>query len=456
MRPIFTILLLGITLTAPFSDLYAQTGTNFWFVAPDVTHGHGDEPILIRLSTYNNPAQVTISMPANPSFTPITINILASSTHTEDLTTFKNIIENQPADSVLNKGILIESSAIITAYYEVRRSNNPDIIALKSNNALGKHFVVPAQTFWDNMQMYTPQPYNSFEIVATENGTTVTITPKQPIIGRAANTSFTINLERGETYSARAVGFTGPQHLGGSVITSNKDIAVTLHDDSGGNTTYGGCRDLMGDQLIPVRMLGDEYIVIKGFLNDADRVYITAPYNQTEIFIDGNQTPVATINQGDQHEIILTNNTAYIKTSKPVYVLHITGFGCEVGQAILPALVCTGSNNVSFTRSTDESFYLLVLVKAGSQNQIRLNGNAGFTNQGQFNAVPGTDNGWYYLRRLANETTIQVEQASRIHSLNGDLFHVGVINGGASSGCRYGFFSDFNSIDPTSIIRISN
>jgi hypothetical protein len=437
----------------------AQTGNTFWFVAPDITEGHGDEPVYLRLSTYGNNTTATVSMPANPAFIPIVVNIAANSTETIDLTNFKQIIENQPADTVLNKGIRIQSTSIITAYYEVQRPNNPDIFALKSNNALGKHFVVPAQTYWDNIQTYTPVPYSSFEIVATENNTSVTIIPKQPIAGHNANASFTITLNQGETYSARALGYLGSQHLGGSIITSDKDIAVTLNDDSGGNTQMGSCRDLMGDQLIPVRMLGSEYIVIRGFLgtdNDQpDRIYITAPYNNTAIYLNGNTNATATINEGEQHEIVLNNPSVYITTSKPVYVLHVTGFGCEVGQAVLPTIECTGSDSVSFTRSTNESFHILILCKNGSESQIRINGSADVAPPGQFNVVPGTNNEWVYARRQANTTQIPVEQASSIYSLNGDFFHVGIINGGATTGCRYGFFSDFNSIITPPIYRVN-
>ena len=81
---------------------YSQTDTEFWFVAPDITSGHGagggyqgGEPILLRISTMNLASDVTITQPANPAFVPINITVPANSTYSEDLTTRIAMIENQ-------------------------------------------------------------------------------------------------------------------------------------------------------------------------------------------------------------------------------------------------------------------------------------------------------------------------------------------------------------------------
>jgi len=66
---------------------------------------------------------------------------------------------------------------------------------------------------------------------------------------------------------------------------------------------------------------------------------------------------------------------------------------------------------------------------------------SGIINQVDFNPVPGTSNSWMYAQ-LDMTNTILVSQASRIQN-NLDKFHLGLVHGGASSGCRYGYFSDF-------------
>ena len=97
----------------------AQLDTLFWFVAPEIAQSHGDRPIVFRFATLATPATITISQPANPGFPPQIINLGANAAQTLDLTPWIDIIENKPANSVLNYGFKIKATAPIMAYYEV-------------------------------------------------------------------------------------------------------------------------------------------------------------------------------------------------------------------------------------------------------------------------------------------------------------------------------------------------
>ena len=415
----------------------AQLDTLFWFVAPEVAQSHGDRPIVFRFASLSQAATVTVSQPANPIFPSQTITLPANSAQTLNLTTWIDQIENKPANTTLPYGFKISASAPIMAYYEVTPTCNcnPDIFALKGKNSLGTSFIVPAQSFLNNASYAR----SGFNIVATENNTVITINPKQAIVGHAANISFNITLQKGQTYSAEAISIMANLHLSGSTITSNFPIAVTIHDDSMNGGPYGGCADLMGDQLIPNQVLGTEYIVLKGYLNGPYKIYVVAVQNNTQITVDGNL--VATINATETFVHTLSNPTVLIQTSAPTHVLHTTGFGCEVGGAILPSIVCTGSNTVAFVRSTSEFFALNILVPAGGENDFTFNGNPGVIDAALFNFVPGTNNAWKFAQINATNF-VAVQQASRIDNPN-FKFHLGVVHGGASSGCRYGYFSDF-------------
>jgi gliding motility-associated-like protein len=423
------------------SHVQAQLDTLFWFVAPEVIQSHGDRPIVFRFATLNTPANVTISQPANALFTPQTINLASNSAQTIDLTAWIDMVENKPADQILNFGFKIVSSAPIMAYYEVTPTCNcnPDIFTLKGKSSLGTSFVVPFQNFLSNAY---GNARSGFDIVATENNTTITITPKQNIVGHLATIPFLITLNAGETFSAQAIGSAANQHLSGSTVNSNRPIAITINDDSMSGAPYGGCADLMGDQIIPNSVLGKEHIAIKGYLNGPDKVYVVASLNNTEITIDG--IVVAVINATEMYVHTLVNPTAYIISDKPTHVLHTSGFGCEVGGAILPPIVCTGSTNVAFVRSTSEFFALNILVPSGGENSFVLNGSNTNITAANFQVVPGTGGQWMFAQINASGF-IPVQQASRIENPN-VKFHMGVIHGGASSGCRYGYFSDFASL----------
>ena len=111
---------------------------------------------------------------SNNNFNPITINLLSNESLSVDITNQLNQIQNQPAGQVLPYGFKISSSAPIFVYYEVSHPLNPDIFSLKGRNALGLKFIIPFQNTFDNGS-YSPQPRSGFDIVATEDNTTITI-----------------------------------------------------------------------------------------------------------------------------------------------------------------------------------------------------------------------------------------------------------------------------------------
>src|SRR5690554_938267 len=453
------ILLFGLLV---LSVLYssAQSGKEFWLAPPDVTYSHlppGGVPIYLNISTFGAAATVTIDQPADTSFTPIVLNLAANASHQEDLTVFVAKLETRPTDSVLNTGLRIISTETITAYYEVSNRNNNDIYALKGKNALGTEFYIPLHDyapFYNHTFTSPHEAFASFEIVATEDSTEVTIYSPVPVDGHPARTPFTIKLNKGQTYSC---GYTGPgyespaNHPSGAVVLSNKDIAVSVKDDSNHNPS-GGCYDLLGDQIVPVNIVGTEYIAVKGQLNVGgdESVFILATQNNTKVYIDSGTTPITTLFAGQTYRYDMdylasstTSNSVYIRLSKAAYVTHITGFGCEMGKAILPPLNCAGSQQIAFTRSTNESFFLNILVRSKAVGGFSITGAGTATiDTTKFEPVPGTSGEWKAARLEFNNTQIPVNQAQLITN-SIDVFSLAIINGGGGTGCRYGFFSEF-------------
>ncbi|MCX6200709.1 MAG: PKD domain-containing protein, partial [Bacteroidetes bacterium] len=219
--------------------------------------------------------------------------------------------------------------------------------------------------------------------------------------------------------------------------------------------TGQGCSDTAGDQLIPDNIAGQEFIVIKGYFNSPDFYYVFAIENNTVVKVNG--LTVATLQAGDYYKGSLSENSCFINSDKPVHIFHITGFGCELGGAIIPSIKCTGSKSISVTRaSSTGSFFLNLLAPKNSINDFKLNGTNIDVNL--FNPVTGSNNEWMYARLNIPSTVITGGVNALIENSKGK-FHVGVIQGGASSTARYGYFSDFSSnviqlIDGTKNIEI--
>jgi len=443
MKKILTTLLFLTCILNSFSQL----DTLFWFAAPEVSiNANFDRPIVFRISTVDQASTVTIDQPANlGGFVPLTYVIPAGSTQTVDLTTWIDQIEIKPPNTVLNYGLRISASTPVTVYYEVVSTScncNPEIFALKGQNALGTDFFIPTQHFLNNSNSYNPIPYNSFDIVATSDNTVVTITPSQNVVGHSSGIPYNITLNAGQTYSATATSQLAAQHLFGSRVTSTQPIAITVKDDLLQGTPFGGCADLAGDQSIPLSIIGTEYIIVRGFLNAPyDQVFVLATQNNTDITING--TLVTTLNAGQSYNYAIgAANSAYIETSQPVYVCQLSGFGCEVGMSILPPIVCTGSQRVSLARSTAESLFLILLVEAGGEGNFQLDGNPGIITPADFSFVTGTANTWMFAQ-MTIPTSLVPAGGSAVVTNTSNFFHMGMIHGSAGGGCRYGYFSDF-------------
>jgi gliding motility-associated-like protein len=425
-----------------FSDLSAQSDTEFWFAAPDLQTAHGDRPILLRISAGAQPATVSISIPANPSAGVQTINVNANSSVSVDLTSQIDLIENGTPNAVMQKGLYIISTARVSIYYDVNNNFNGDLYALKGRNALGTVFTVPMQTEFNNRTITSGLPHTAdIIIVATEDGTRVDVTCKNPLSGQPA--AFSINLQRGETYVLTAPGINGTTKPGGTILRSNKPISVSTKDDSillpGQN-----CADTAGDQLIPDLMAGTEYIVTKGYLNiSPDSYYVFATQPNTTIKVNG--VVVATLNaQGDHYIGRLSDPSCYLESDKAVQVFHITGIGCEVGGAVIPSVKCTGSTRVNVTRaSATQTFSINVLAPTAIAGDFTINGDNTILPSGGFTVVPGTNGKWSISRITLSTAVAGTGMPVVIENVNGK-FHVGIIQGTQVNTARYGYFSDFS------------
>ncbi|MFT4696454.1 MAG: gliding motility-associated-like protein [Urechidicola sp.] len=443
------------------SNLCAQIDTEFWFAAPWVTPDHDDrDPIFFHFSTFGNPTTVRIQQPASTYDT--TFVVPANALFSKAVHFMMDSLESKPADQLLRTGFHITSDFPMIVVYDVvtrgPASNNPETYSLKGTNGIGIEFVLPFQTLWNNRTLTNDrngdgvitQPYQQFNVVATEDNTTIYITPRCDIVGHPANVTFPVVLpSKGNVYTGQNItqlaNIPG-NNLSGTIVVSDKPISVTVSDDSVNPAGGGGCFDLMGDQIVPTDVIGTEYIVNKGFLNAGsnESIFIVATENFTSFLIDdGNGITNAIINQGETYQFSITDSLTYVNADKPVYVYHMSGVGCEMGEAIIPPTNCSGSDQVSFSRATTRDFYLNLLCPAGSQGDFTLNGSTLLINPLLFDPVPGTGGAWMGAQIQFNQTDVPVGTPNLLTNSTA-LFSLGVFNGSATGGVLYHYLSSFN------------
>jgi hypothetical protein len=477
-------LLIFLSLILSLFNLSAQTDDLFWFAAPDISSVHGDAPqngapINLHITAVHA-TTVTIERPADPFFTPKTY-ILDELQHISirlDAIMAINEIENYPQPWPLVPGDVLQGKAFkitsspgeITAYYELDNYYNRDIFPLKGRNGMGMDFYVSTQNFFPN-GVYGGTAFSGFVIAATENDTKIEVYPNDDWLYFAPHpASIVITLDAGQTFAFRAELINANRHINGVRVKSDKNIVVTQYDDSirKKNTNTINCNasisyDLCGDQTIPLELIGLKYIIMKGQVTDAtscdrgERIFITSTSPGTQIRVDG--ILVTTMaNAGEVYNYLITNDYTLIEASQPVYIFHTTGYGGELGGAVLPTIDgCTGSHSVTFTRTPNagDSFFLNLMARNDT------NRTSPFKNQSAKNftilssnvttPIPENyfdyiiDSTWVVLRKTPAVATfvsskIVAGAEARVDN-SAARFHLGVINGGTATGCKYGYFS---------------
>ncbi|MBL7912192.1 MAG: IgGFc-binding protein, partial [Bacteroidia bacterium] len=469
------VLFFFVKLTVSF----AQIDTAFWFAVPWVTPDHTfRQDYVVHISTFNTPNTVvrlrqpgaiapnkydtTINIPANTNFDYLFWRDKMASVTNRGF----DSLEVQPANTVLPYGLYISSSANITVVYDVISSPNtfynPETFSLKGQNGMGLEFVCPFQTRWNNQtlgnlggtQPGVNQPKQQINIVATQPNTVVWITPKCAVIGHPANITYSVMLPNyGSAYTVENFNqntATSGNNLSGTIVVADKPISVTVADDSVSGVT--GCYDLMGDQIVPVDIVGTDYILNKGYMNGPEHegAYIVGTENFTQLTINDGVTTTTLINKGDTYHYKTTQALTYVNADKPVYCLHASGTGCELGEALLPPLNCAGSNLVSFSRTNNQGFYLNLLCKNGSQSTFTLNNSTSSVTvpitAANFTLVPGTATlvgGPFYggQLNLTNIATLPIGSYTVANSV--DVFALGVFGGNASTGGLFHYMSSF-------------
>ena len=427
----------------------AQVDRTFWFAAPYLVTSHTPDDINLVIVAYDEEATVSITQPAAGRTLLAARRVGAHSTFTFSLrnqNNYKQNIETRADGQVHNTGILITSDADITAYYATTAPNS-EVYALKGGHGLGTHFVVPQQ--WRYACNHTDGAYASIEVVATEDNTTVTIECPVPTNVNAAAGTVTVTLNRGESYAlrSRTANTPGNQHLGGSVVRSDKPVAVNTSDDS---ASTGNDKDLIGEQLVPVDLAGSSYILPANGSNTHEYAYLYAIDAPTTVRYTANGTNFTTVNiaPGQPREIALNNYSATIFSSvdnAPFILFHLTANegGNELSGTICPSLNCSGSREVNYVPAlSDREAKVTILTRTENIDGFIINDSPYELMGPTFNRVPG-DTAWSYCS-CANLTLAMNYQSFNIINTKG-VFHLGVLDNGGGA-CSYGFFSNFGHI----------
>jgi len=413
----------------------AQTDTEFWFAAPDLEANHAQTPVRFCVVAYDAPATVVFEQPANAFYSPQTFQIGANDCHVYDVSDIVSMVETQPYNTVLNYGFHIYSDAPVSIYYE-SDNNNSEIYSLKGGNALGTSFVVPMQYTYSN---YYSSTCSRIEVVATEDNTEITFYPSVAIKGGGLpGLPVTVTLDRGQSYAIEAASSSGTAHLRNTRVTATKPIAVNTSDDS---VNLNGHYDLVGDQIVPVDLLGTQYIAIWNN-NSSEYLYFFPTEDDTQIYLNGSSVPVVTLNVGEEYAYRINSPVVYISANHPLAVFQLSSNSVgEMGGTVLPQISCTGSRKTVYKRQNNSNLVVTLIVGTPYTDGFRLNGDASYLTASDFQPVPANPDFSYCKKDVTSH--VMVNGLMTVENIYDEgYFHLGILTG-IDGTWNYGYFSDY-------------
>ncbi|MEQ3654222.1 MAG: IgGFc-binding protein, partial [Dokdonia sp.] len=299
-----------------------------------------------------------------------------------------------------NRGIIVTATAEIYVSVRMEDGNHAGYLTGKGSNALGRDFRI------GHMPMVEVANNRNFfaGVMAIEDNTVVTFSEYDNTVNFSGlgvqPGGFSRTLDAGETLVVSgyaqdaAINMTG---FIGARITSNNDIVVNTGNLLGNTIANGGLGNDMGiDQIVPVDLVGTEYLMVPGngiggTTQDIEVPLIIATVANTTISVNGG-APIATLaNPGDYFEIPPTNYIGvdhehmYIETSAPAYAYQVVAGsntnGATPGMNFIPPLSCFFQRDVNLIPDVEivanlggATYSGSIIVLAEPGQPVRING----------------------------------------------------------------------------------
>jgi len=123
------------------------------------------------------------------------------------------------------------------------------------------------------------------------------------------------------------------------------------------------------DQITNSTYIGTDYIVNKG-TSITEKIFVLATQNNTQITVNDGSTTTHVSNFGENFIYTANQPITYVTANKPVYVFHVSGYGCRLSGAQLPPFFCAGTFTTSFTRTASDSLALNLFTRTGFEGSL--------------------------------------------------------------------------------------
>ncbi len=422
--------------------------SNLFYLVPPIWQmnpNYNNDPNL-----YTNPSSLVITSPFGTAH--INVRTGNGTTFNQNYTVVNGIpltinlnynLVQTPNNNVaeLNRGLVIETDQLLQVLYRLTANNNQILITIQGEQAYGMRFRAGSQTNVCGLPNTQKRENHFISVMALSNSTHVHFDFTTGMKGLPQHHDVTLNAYQ----SYVVIDNDSNKTITGSLVTADKDIAVISGSQHSQQCTGGAGRDGAADELVPSCVAGTDYIVFRGMDDNnpspANYAVITAIAANTKVYVNGSNTPVATLLPGQYYTYNMPGpdySNHYLHTSQPAYCYQFGSVQAngEIGMASVPPIHgCNGDKYIEFLKFPNSTINnVTIVIPVAGLATLTLNGNP-YTNYATAQTVPGFA-GWRTVTfnngNLNNFNTVQSAQS----------FHAAQFIGKADAGA-FGYLTSF-------------
>lgn len=309
-------------------------------------------------------------------------------------------------------GLKLTATDTISVYTANCATNSFDASFVLPTESLGSDYIVQSDSQSKTQSYFGDQETSAFLVIAVEDNTEIDIIPSvRTLDGHNAGTSYSVSLEKGQTYSVRSNNDTGQRDFSGTKVSARDGKKIAVFN---GNTlttipnTLNNGYDHIFEQALPVESWGQQFVITSSLNRTRDRVKITAGQDHDTVWCNGQL--VAVLDAGQSYDFWLYSSidnhafeggSCFVKTSRPsmTYLYNSSSYDQEsslnekgdpsmvwippVEQKISEITFCTFYHD----NATIDNHYVNIVVETPFVNEVYLDGNQ--INPNQFHPVIG-------------------------------------------------------------------
>jgi len=341
-----------VPISAP---VVTSMGTDFYLTLPDNNLNVSFTNKLIVAAAAATSGEVTF----NGVVTPFSVTPSSAATGGEVVITLDPAVVLKTNEVIEAKGIHVTSLSPVSVHVVSESTYSADGYLALPTAGLGTSYYV--MSYANTVQPGTTRPKGSeFAVVATQNSTSVTITPKADGLTKLANIAFTIVLNSGETYQFAN---TADADLTGTLVTADKPIAVFSGHGFANVPSGTGWGDYMVEQLPDVSVWGKTHHTSPFSGRTNYTVRVMSSQNGTTFNVSPSGL-AGTLNAGQYADVDLSGVGEFISNNPVLVAQFMRGYEDEI----------------AFTKKGDPSMVIVTPVEqAMTDSTFGVHGLAGTT-----------------------------------------------------------------------------